>query len=217
MVANFEPREAAVTAELRARFGDYRSGKTSEEASDDPLLRVAEQYDRGFDPVLSSLPTRVVVSMLAPFGLRFDAGTPDDAFDVDDLVGRMLRRLEKHLMMFVRVTLEAAHGDEWIMHVPSDVRTQLRRRRRKDEEAGREPSELIAYADFDWWATIIGHDDNWGLFAASFGSFDAVRETLTRIKPIRHASAHARVLGVEDLIMLAADGLRLLRWIGAEH
>jgi hypothetical protein len=217
VVANLDPREAAVTAELRARFGDYRGEEPGDIGSEDPLLRVADQYDRGFDPTLSSLPTQIVMAMLEPFGLRFEPGASDDGFEVDDLVGRMLRRLERRLMAFVQGTLETAYGDEWIMQVPGDYRGQMRRRRRKDEEEGRQPSHLIAYADFDWWATIIGHGENWGLFAAKFGSLDALKETMARIKPIRHAASHPRVLALEDLIMLSADGRRLLRWIGREH
>ena len=157
------------------------------------------------------------MAMLEPFGLRFEPGASDDGYYVDDLIGRMLRRLERRLMAFVQGTLETAYGDEWIIQVPGDYRSQMRRRRRKDEEEGRRPSHLIAYADFDWWATIIGHGENWGLFAATFGSLDALKETMARIKPIRHAASHPRALALEDLIMLSADGRRLLRWIGREH
>ena len=42
IVANVDPREAAVTAELRARLGDYRGKEPDEATSEDPLLRVAE-------------------------------------------------------------------------------------------------------------------------------------------------------------------------------
>lgn len=217
VVANLDPREAAVTAELRARFGDYRGEEPDEASAEDPLLRVAGHYDRGFDPTLSSVPTRVVVAMLTPFGLRFDAEEANGEFGIDDLVVRMLRRIEKRLMDFVLATLEAAYGDEWIEHVPGSVRYQLRRRHAQAEQAGRPSVSLIAYADFAWWTDIIGHGENWGLFAATFGSFDVLRETLARIKPIRHASAHPHPLGPEDLFMLAADGLRLMRWIGAVH
>ncbi|MBB3589462.1 hypothetical protein [Sphingomonas sp. BK481] len=52
---------------------------------------------------------------------------------------------------------------------------------------------------------------------SKFGSLDALKETMARIKPIRHAASHPRVLALEDLIMLSADGRRLLRWIGREH
>ena len=217
VVANLDPREAVVTAELRARLGDYRGEDISDRADDDPLLRVAEQYDRGFDPVLSSLPTKVLIAMLAPFGLRFDAAAADDEFGLQDLVGQMVRRLEARLMNHVRVKLEDAYGDTWIEQVPSDVRYQLRRRRRKDEEEGRPPSDLIAYADWAWWGSIINHGDNWRLFAPAFGSFDVLSETLARLRPIRHAASHPRTVGPEDLVLLAADGLWLLRCIGAVH
>lgn len=217
VVANLDPGEAAVTAELRARFGDYRGEEPDDGSAEDPLLRVARQYDRGFDPTLSSLPTQVVVAMLTPFGLRFDAEEADGEFGIDDIIVRMLRRIEKRLMHFVLATLKAAYGDEWIEHVPGNVRYQLRRRHAQAEQAGRPSASLIAYADFAWWTDIIGHGENWGLFAATFGSFDVLRETLARIKPIRHASAHPHPLGPEDLFMLAADGLRLMRWIGAVH
>lgn len=217
VVANLDPREATVTAELRARLGDYRIAEASEPAAEDPLLRVAEQYDRGFDPILSSLPTRVLVAMLAPFGLRFDAEAAEDEFGLQDLVGQMVRRLEARLMKHVRARLEDAYGDTWIEQVPADIRYQLRRRRRKDEEEGRAPSDLIAYADWAWWAEIINHGDNWRLFAPAFGSFDVLSETLTRLKPIRHAAAHPRLVGPEDLVLIATDGLWLLRCIGAVH
>ena len=217
VVATGDPRDAAVTAELRARLGDYRGEEASEPAGEDPLLRVAEQYDRGFDPVLSSLPTQVLIAMLAPFGLRFRAEAADDEFGLQDLVGQMVRRLEARLMNHVRAKLEDAYGDTWIEQVPGDVRYQLRRRRRKDEEEGRAPSDLIAYADWAWWGQIINHGDNWRLFAPAFGSFDVLSETLARLKPIRHAAAHPRLVAPEDLVLVAADGLWLLRCIGAVH
>ena len=217
VVANLDPGDAAVTAELRVRLGDYRREGPDYETAEDPLLRVAGQYDRGFDPTLSSLPTQVVVAMLKPFGLRFDAKEADGEFAIDDIVVRMLRRIEKRLMAFVLATLEAAYGNEWIEHVPGSVRYQLRRRHAQAEQAGRPSASLISYADFAWWTDIIGHGENWELFAATFNSFDLLRETLARIKPIRHASAHPHPLGPEDLFMLAADGIRLMRWIGAAH
>jgi hypothetical protein len=217
LVANVDPQDASVTAELRARLGDYRTAETSGHSSDDPLLRIAEQYDRGFDPTFSSLPTQVVIAMLAPFGLRFDAEAAEEEFGLQDLIGQMLRRIEGRLMSFIRTKLEDEYGDEWILHSPSEIRSQLRRRRRNDEKEGRTPSDLIAYADFASWGDIVGHGENWGLFASTFGSLDALHETLARIKPIRHAASHPRVLGPEDLFTLAADGTRLLRWLGAIH
>lgn len=107
-VANLDPREHAVTEELRARLGDYRGEPVDEDADDDPALRVAERYDRGFDPVLSSMPTRIVLAMLEPFGLRFDPQAADDEFGIDDIAAQMIRRLEARLLAFVREALDAA-------------------------------------------------------------------------------------------------------------
>ncbi len=214
-VANLDPREHAVTEELRARLGDYRGEPVDEDADDDPALRVAERYDRGFDPVLSSMPTRIVLAMLEPFGLRFDPQAADDEFGIDDIAAQMIRRLEARLLAFVREALDAASGDEWIMHVPSEVRGRMRRRQRQAEERGRPAPHLIAHADFGDWIQIIGREENWPLFAASFGSLDVLRETLEQIRPIRHDASHPRGVGPEDLLVLAANGKRLLRWIGA--
>jgi len=64
-------------------------------------------------------------------------------------------------------------------------------------------------------STRSGDDrPNWPLFAATFGSLDVLSETLEQIRPIRHDASHPRGVGPEDLLVLAANGKRLLRWIG---
>jgi hypothetical protein len=214
-VANLDPRDRAVSEELRARLGDYRGESVDEHADDDPALRVAGRYDRGFDPVLSSMPTRIVLAMLEPFGLRFDPQAADDEFGIDDIAAQMIRRLETRLLALVRNALDAAWGDEWIMHVPSEARSRMRRRQRQAEERGRPAAHLIVHADFGDWIQIIGREENWPLFAATFGSLDVLSETLEQIRPIRHDASHPRGVGPEDLLVLAANGKRLLRWIGA--
>ncbi len=214
-VANLNPRDEAVTEEFRATLGDYRGEQVDEDADDDPALRVAERYDRGFDPVLSSMPTRIVLAMLEPFGLRFDPQAADDEFGIDDIAAQMVRRLEAKLLAFVRDALDAAWGDEWIIHVPGEVRNRVRRRQKQAEERGRPAKHLIVHADFGDWLQIIGREENWPLFAATFGSLDVLRETLEQIKPIRHDASHPRGVGPEDLLVLAANGTRLLRWIGS--
>lgn len=213
-VANLDPRDGAVTEELRARLGDYRGEPVDNDADDDPALRVAERYDRGFDPVLSSMPTRIVLAMLEPFGLRFDPQAADDEFGIDDIAAQMIRRLEARLVAFVRDALDAAWGDEWIMHIPGEARGRMRRRQRQAEERGRPAAHLIVHADFGDWIQIIGREENWPLFAATFGSLDVLSETLEQIRPIRHDASHPRGVGPEDLLVLAANGTRLLRWIG---
>lgn len=62
----------------------------------------------------------------------------------------------------------------------------MRRRQRQAEKRERPADHLIVHTDFGDSIQIIGSEENWPLFAATFGSLDVVRETLEQIRPIRY-------------------------------
>jgi hypothetical protein len=215
LIGHAAPGGADVVVELRARLGDYREGDVpAPEELNDPIARTGYQLERGFDPVLTVLPTAVLTAMFAPFhdGDQSVAVDPDH---IDNAVRMMLKRLEQALRRFIVEKLRELHGDDWFDRLSSDIRRAWNNKRQGDIDAGRVPEPLIHYADIDHYRKIIERPDHWeALFEPVFKDMAAIRETLRRIAVIRNPTAHFRAVSVEDLIILRAEGAHLSRWLG---
>lgn len=215
LVARCDPAAPFVVDVLRGRLGDYREAPEPEpETLDDPVARTGYQLQRGFDPLLTVLPTAVLVTMFAPLGIAAGevASDPDQ---LENAVRMMLKRLEHALRRFLVSKLAELYGEAWFDALPSDIRGAWRRGRQRAIDAGRRPDELIAYADIDHYRRIIEHPERWErLFEPVFRDQSAIRETLRRIAVIRNDGAHFRVVTAEDLIVLRAEGVHLATWLG---
>lgn len=217
LVDHAPPGGGPVVAELRARLGDYRDVKQPEpEEVDDPIARTGFQLAHGFDPVLSDLPTSIVLTMFEPLGLQGEAAEADPD-QVENAVRMFLKRLERALRTFIGDALRRRHGDDWLRHVPGDVRRDWERKRTREAESGRPPEPLIHYADLDHYRRIIERPRNWTeLFEPVFRDQAAIRETLRRIAIVRNPNSHFRAVTVEDLIILRGEATHLSRWLGVE-
>lgn len=215
LVDHVAPAEAEVVEALRARLGDYRDAPDPEpETLADPIARTGYQLDLGFDPILTVLPTAVVASMFAPFAAA-DPAVPVDADALENAIRMLMKRLEQALRGFIAVRLQAHYGADWFDRLPSEIRRAWSAGRQKDIDEGRAPEELIAYADIDHYRRIIEHPERWeAVFEPVFKDQGAIRETLRRIAVIRNPGAHFRVVTVEDLIILRAEGAHLAKWLG---
>lgn len=209
------PAEAEVVEALRTHLGDYREGDMPDPATlDDPIARTGYQLERGFDPTLTVLPTAMVAVMFSPFAPA-DPAVDVDPDHVENAVRMLVKRLERALRRFIAQKLREMHGDEWFEALPSDIRRSWTAGRQRDIDGGREPDEIIAYADIDHYRKIIEHPERWErLFEPVFRDQAAIRETLRRIAVIRNPSAHFRAVTLEDLIILRAEGVHLARWLG---
>jgi hypothetical protein len=215
VVDHGRPGDSGVIEALRGRLGDYRGDDASSgDALDDPVARTGYQLDRGFDPVLTVLPTAVVAVMFAPFGAS-DPAVEVDPDQLENAVRMLIKRLEHALRRFIADRLQSLYGDTWFDALPSEIRRAWTAGRQRDIEAGRTPDDLIAYADFEHYRRIIEHPDRWPrLFEPVFRDQAAIRETLRRIAVIRNPGAHFRAVTLEDLIILRAEGVHLSKWLG---
>ncbi len=87
--------------------------------------------------------------------------------------------------------------------------------KRAEALAKGEPEQpLIAYADFSDYIKIIERRDNWTrVFKAVFGRPEDVRESFVRLFPIRICTMHARIITLDDELLLRVAIRRVLRAI----
>lgn len=209
------PGEAEVVEALRTHLGDYREGDLPDPATlDDPIARTGYLLDRGFDPMLTALPTAVLAVMFSPFDSS-DPVVNVDPDQIENAVRMLLKRLEKALRRFIAEKLRELHGEGWFDTLPSELRRSWTAGRQRDIDNGRAPDEIIAYADIDHYRRIIEHPERWEqLFEPVFKDQAGIRETIRRIAVVRNPGAHFRAVTVEDLIILRAEGLHLAKWLG---
>ena len=215
LIGHASPADPDVVDALRARLGDYRDDDGPEEADlDDPVVRTGYQLERGFDPVLTVLPTALVAVMFSPFSAS-DQPVPVDPDHLENAVRMLLKRLEHALRKFISAKLAELHGESWFDTLPSELRRAWTAGRQKDVDEGRTPGELIDYADMEHYRRIIEHPQRWApLFEPVFKDPAAIRETLRRIAVVRNPGAHFRAVTLEDLIVLRAEGVHLAKWLG---
>lgn len=215
-VRHQDPASAELNERLLARLGDYEDDPPpAAEQIDDPVHRTGYQLERGLDPALTILPTTVLSLVFAPFD-DADAGAPRlDPDQLENAVRMALKRIEHGIRRFLVERLTAAYGEDWIERLPGPMRNGWRRARQKEIDAGRQPSEPIAYADIEDYVKIIEHQDRWSeLFEPVFRDVGQIRSSLRRIAVIRNPGAHFRPVTLEDLIVLSAEGVHLSRWFG---
>jgi hypothetical protein len=89
-------------------------------------------------------------------------------------------------------------------------------KRNRALDAGQNAGQLIEYADFTHYKSIIERKDNWQrVFRRVFRRQEDVRESFQRMFPLRVAVAHARFLTNDDELLLLVESRRLLNAIGA--
>lgn len=215
-VRHQDPASAELNERLMARLGDYEDDRPpAAEQIDDPIHRTGYQLERGLDPALTILPTTVLSLVFAPFD-DADAGPLRlDPDELENAVRMALKRIEHGIRRFLVERLTAAYGEDWIERLPGPMRNGWRRARQKEIDAGRQPSEPIAYADIEDYVKIIEHQDRWSeLFEPVFRDVGQIRSSLRRIAVIRNPGANFRPVTLEDLIVLSAEGVHLSRWFG---
>jgi hypothetical protein len=217
VVAAGPPESRAVVAAVREELGDYRETEpVGEVVAADPVLRAAFRLEVGYNADLSSLPPAIIAAIFSGFG-----GVPRNIeADPDALasaVHQRARRLELKLRRFIEKKMAAVAGPKWSkQRVRGEVVTRWRARRQLDIDNGRTPSRIFDYAGFEDYREIIEQKDNWEqVFAPVFKVKTSILETLRRLSLIRNPDAHYRIMTIEDLIDLHAEGRRLDVWLDA--
>lgn len=206
---------------LRPSLGDWRDlAMPAVEPLIDPVFRVGLYHERGFDPALTDFTVPAFEESVRVAGLETDEATPSD--DADDGFGRaswafeQLRRFEVSLRRFIDRVMRDAFGDDWMKHqLPANMLDAWVAKRDKARAAGEAEQPLIDYADFSDYRPIIERRDNWNkVFKPVFGRAEDVRESFQRLFPIRIATMHARIVTLDDELLLRVETKRVLKAIG---
>lgn len=140
----------------------------------------------------------------------------DDGFARANYAFEQLRRFEIAIRRFIERVMRDAFGEDWMKHqLPPGMFDDWRNKREKAIKAGEAEQPLIAYADFSDYRLIIERRDNWAkVFRPVFGRGEDVRESFQRLFPIHIATMHARLVTLDDELLLRVETRRVLRAIG---
>lgn len=219
------PFEAALAASLRPNLGDWRDvAEPTRELLRDPLLRFGYYLERGFNPALTEFTVPAFEESVGLAGLR----EPDSEWrpaledeENEDGLARnraafdQLQRFEIAMRRFIEQAMHAAYGDGWIKHrLPGDMLDRWHAKKEAALKAGEAERPLIDYADFTDYRVIIERNDNWNtVFKPIFGRAEDVRESFQRLFPVRIATMHARIITLDDEMLLIVETKRILRAI----
>lgn len=215
------PFDAAHVEALRPSLGDWRDEMTlPAEPLVDPLTRTGFYHERGLDPALTDFTRPAFEETLHLAGLQKD-GT-DEATDQDDdgfaragAAFEQLRRFEIEIRRFIERVMRRAFGDDWMKRqLPPQMLERWRDKRDKAVKVGEPEQSLINYADFTDYRAIIERKDNWStVFQPVFGRPEDVRESFQRLFPVRIVTMHARLVTLDDELLLRVETRRVLKAI----
>ena len=220
---------------VRSAFGDWRSLTVPDRLAG---VRYRDNFyvDHGFDTRLTAPPEPAFTQSLSAVGLiRPGEPEPDadrelvDVFEDETHEERSIRvrmqsahslpwRLERDLRTFIDDMMRHRFGEGWERtRLPGNGKMcqdwEMRRdqSRRKPGPAGR----LIDFADFTDYEKVFTKRDNWKeCFEAVFQDEQSIRESLTRLYPVRLATMHGRPITKIDRLFAVAEVTRLLVAIG---
>ncbi|MCP9630286.1 Swt1 family HEPN domain-containing protein [Rhodopseudomonas palustris] len=210
---NAAPFDQHLTNSLRNQLGDWR-GLTSLPTSifDNSKARSDFYVARGFDPSLTDFSPKAFDESTALAGLN------DDAINEEEIgVARtnraheQLLRFERKLREFINRVMTAEFGDEWVRtQTPAGMLDDWHKKKRQAEERGARIEPLISYADFSDYIKIVERTDNWKLlFKTIFCRRESVQESFFRLFPIRICTMHARLITLDDELLLRVEIRRL--------
>jgi hypothetical protein len=226
--AGFDPR---MVAALRSNLGDWRDVMTfPNDILLEPLHRTELYLERGFNPDLTDFPEEAFCDGLSSAGDEVsylnavDLGSfiPDDASPEESATLKrtefgyaVLMRFERSLRVFINNKMTEKHGADWPKKrlSPKDYEA-WEDKAEKSKSAGRPLEFLIEAADFtDYEGIICRRDDFRNVFAAFFGRPESIRECFNRLRPLRLATMHSRLLTKEDVLYIVSECTRVMQAI----
>ena len=226
LLRTLPPFDTKLTDILRVDLGDWREEVIwPSHIATDPFVRASLYDQQGFNPDLTMFPYPAFEEIVSETGLRgSDVLVAEDyvrdeelfeleegaAFERTNNAHDRLQKFESRIRRFIDRHMKAQFGPNWITHrVPDDMRTRWRDRQRQDSSTQKWP--LIAYADFADYTVIIIKRDNWrDLFKEFFINKSYVEESFRRLRPIRLATMHARLITQDDELFLYVETKRIL-------
>ncbi|HWV55071.1 Swt1 family HEPN domain-containing protein [Pseudorhodoplanes sp.] len=215
------PFEDGISAALRTSIGDWRTVTALPDAIFvEPSARTSFYQELGFDLSIADFtaPAFDEATALAGLGLEIE-GESDDEEDADVLrserATRQFQRFERRFRKWLNTMMTATYGPNWIKHrVPGALVQAWKESREKEVRAGLPQRELLEYADWGDYITILVRNDNWNdIFKPIFTRQEAVKESFTRIIPVRHCVMHSRLVTQADDLYARVEIHRILRAI----
>jgi hypothetical protein len=207
--ASFDP---AFAAALRPALGDWRDVDFPvNERLLDVELRTAFYADVGLDRQLATFTPEAFDEVLDVAGLAADEG--NEGLERAQAAFAQLQHFEVRVRKFISHLMERTFGPDWMKHrLPAHMYESWNDRREADLRAGNAELPLIAYADFTDYKAIIEKRDNWReVFRHIFSRAEDVRESFQRLFPVRLATMHARIISLDDELLLRVETRRLMR------
>jgi hypothetical protein len=214
------PFEPGLTTVLRTNLGDWRDPlELPLPTVLDSILRSDFYVQRGFNPALTDFSEAAFAESAELAGLLEQAPAEKDEDDTEIGLKRNLeafdrfQRFEKSIRHFIDKVMTNTFGESWIKsRTPSGMFDDWKRKQSIAENAGEAKKPLIEYADFTDYKKIIERSDNWrDVFATIFGRPEDVRESFQRLYPVRIATMHARIITLDDEMLLIVETKRLLK------
>ena len=225
LASHDDPFGATVSTALRTALGDWREPINFDSmVYCDPILRSRRYLDHGLDPELTDFTVPAFEQTMEIAGLGWPAHpvTPEsnDSLEEDGLTRNRraydcIQRLEIQLRRFIESKMLAAFGDKWMVRqLPNGMLDRLREKQEAAIKAGDPSSELMDYADFTEYRSIIERKDNWEtVFKSLFGRKEDICESFQRLFPVRIATMHARIITQDDELLLQVESRRILKVI----
>ena len=109
--------------------------------------------------------------------------------------------------------MKAEFGDDWLLRqLPGGMLESWEQKKASAIEKNEQEQPLIAYADFTDYIKIIERRDNWTrVFKAIFKRQSDVQESFFRLFPVRICTMHARLITLDDELLLQVETRRLSR------
>ncbi|MGD0670717.1 MAG: hypothetical protein ABSB13_01470 [Candidatus Binatus sp.] len=228
----FQPFESELTGILRSSLGDWRNVTIPQPVYEDALERVDFYAGQGFDLELTNFPQPAFDLILDAAEIRprspslavrklEGAVTIELLTDHESMMGfayDLLFELESRFRAFIHRQMVSRFGEQWLQRqVPGPMRKAWESKRAVALERGEPIQDLIFYADFTDYVTIICRRDNWNsAFREVFLRKEGVQEAFYRLFPIRICTMHARPITQADLLLLFVESDRLLKAIDAK-
>lgn len=215
------PYDAAVSEFFRERLGDWREADLAdfdddETLTDDSEQRSAAYAERGVDRSLTNFSAEAMGESLDLAGLprlqpieqgaRLTQVSPQD-IDRNTSIFHALHVFELEVRAFLTIVMERQFGANWIdTQVPPAIVEKWNFKKGRALQNWEPEQALIEYADFSDYIAIIEKTSNWKvIFSKVFVRRQDIQETMARLTPVRNQAMHARILTLEDEMLLRVE------------
>jgi hypothetical protein len=209
------PYDVGLSGWLRGALGDWREvSALPPPIFDNPVARSDFYVSLGFDTALTDFTAAAFDESMALAELD-EPDTEQAGLERNNVTYERLLRFERRVRAFIDGLMTAEFGLDWIKHqTPGGMYDDWKRKHAAAIDKGEEEQPLICYADFTDYIKIIERSDNWDkVFKAVFGRRQDVQESFLRLFPIRLCTMHARIITLDDELLMLVETKRILRAI----